>query len=197
VSDPLDRFRHLEAPRRERADPAAPAPESPHAERFDGVERPAAGAPPPAPGTGARLDRFGPEPDPVLELVDTDGQRPFNRCMRCGADSNVFATACPGCGASLDTEEQRAFNERLFAARQADAARDAASAAERRELRDRAEAEDAGLRRAAAEELAREVGKQERRRLEAEEWRYGLRGRRLGDVLDCALDVLWAIFRHR
>ncbi|BDG03879.1 hypothetical protein [Anaeromyxobacter oryzae] len=171
MNDRLGRFRHLEGPRTERDDPATPAPTA-SAERFEGVERPAGGAPVAAPRTGARLDRFGPEPDPVIELVDTEGQRPFTRCIRCGMDSNVFATTCPGCGASLDTEEQRSFNERLWASRQAEAAREAAASAERQALQAAEAEEDARTRRAMAESMAREVGDLERRRLDAEEGRW-------------------------
>ncbi len=80
-------------------------------------------------------------------------------------DYNVFAVECAGCGASLDTEAQREFNERLWAARQEEAAREARAAAERDELRSRAEADPDRRRRAMGEELAREVGDLERRRL--------------------------------
>jgi hypothetical protein len=164
----LRRFLHLERPRAERPDgPGDDADATPGtAERFEGVERPG-GAGPAAPrSSGQDLGRFGPEPEPSIELVEADAaERPFTRCMRCGMDHNVFATACTGCGASLDTEEQRAFNERLWAKRREDAAREAATAAERRALQARAEAELAASRRAMGEELAREVGRRERARL--------------------------------
>jgi hypothetical protein len=163
----LRRFLHLE-----RARPAGPTAEPPREaadgteERIAGVERPRA----PRPGTaghhtGAQLDRFGPEPEPTLELVDAEGRRPFVRCRRCSADNNVFATACTGCGADLDTPEQHEFDERFWTARQAEAEREARAEAERQELRVRAEAEDARARRAMGEAIAREVGDAERRRL--------------------------------
>ncbi len=87
------------------------------AERFEGVERP--GAIPEQPRTsGARLDRFGPEPDPPMELLDTTAaDRPFTRCMRCGTDHAVFAAECVSCGASLDTEPQRELDDRPWAER--------------------------------------------------------------------------------
>jgi hypothetical protein len=165
----LRRFLHLE-----RARPPAPAGEraeapSAAADRFAAVERPRHEAAPNASATGVALARFDEEPAPALELLETAaGARPFTRCMRCGRDHGVFATGCDGCGASLDTDEQRTFNERLWAARQADAAREAEAAAERRALAERAHAEDARLRRAMGEALAREVGRRERRRLDAE-----------------------------
>jgi hypothetical protein len=178
LSDPrLRRFLHLERPRPDR-EPSDPAEPGPTAERFEGVERPAhPPAPAQPPPTGARLDRFGPDPGPRIELVEAEGGRqPFTRCMRCGMDSNVFATECPGCGASLDTAAQRAFNEKLWADRQADAEREARAAAERRELMERAAAEEAVQRRAMGEAIAREVGDRERRRIAAEERRWGGRG---------------------
>jgi hypothetical protein len=164
----LRRFLKLERPRPGRGGETDPA--TANAERFEGVERP--GAAPERPVTsGATLDRFGPEPDPPIELVETTAaERPFTRCMRCGMDHGVFAVECAGCGASLDTEAQREFNERLWAARQEEAARDERAAAERGELRSRAEAELARQRRAMGEELAREVGRRERARLGDAGW---------------------------
>lgn len=167
----LRRFLHLE-----RARPGGPTADPPRdvpdrtEERIGAVENPAAAA-----GTarrtrtGARLERFGPEPEPRLELVDAEGRRPFTRCRRCGMDSNVFATECQGCGASLDTPEQHEFDERFWAARQAQAEREAREAAERQELQARAEEEDARARRAMGEAIAREVGERERWRLSG--WR--------------------------
>jgi hypothetical protein len=162
----LRRFLHLERPRQQAPEDADP--DAATAERFEGVGRP--GASPSAPrSSGADLGRFGPEPEPAIELVDIDaGERPFTRCMRCGMDHNVFVTRCGGCGASLDTAEQREFNEKLWAKRREDEARDARMAAERRELQARSEAELAAARRAMGEELAREIGRRERRRLDAE-----------------------------
>lgn len=167
-TSPLRRFLHLERPRPARGAETADAP-SPTAGRFDGVERPAPD-PRPAHRTGAQLDRFGPEPEPGIELVETAaGARPFTRCLRCGMDHNVFATSCTGCAASLDTPEQHAFNERLWAGRQVEAAREAAMAKERQALRDSGSAEEARARRELGETLAREVGDSERARLDREE----------------------------
>jgi hypothetical protein len=171
----LRRFLHLERPRVARDGAAPEAPPSPGAaERFAQVERPGMKAPAAGRPTGARLERFGPEPEPSIELVDTESDaRPFTRCMRCGMDHGVFATECTHCGASLDTEAQRAFNERLWAERREQAAREARALAERRVLEDRAAEEDCRAARARAEALAREVGDAERRRLDREAWREG------------------------
>jgi len=164
----LDRFRRIERPRSER--PGAPAdPGGETSGRFEGVERPT--HPPASPrSSGADLDRFGPEPPPRIELLETTAsERPFTRCMRCGMDHHVFATECTGCGASLDTAAQREFNERLWARRLEEAARDARAAEELRSMRARADGELSAARRAMGEELAREVGASERARLAAEE----------------------------
>ncbi len=167
----LRRFLHLERPRSDAGDGADPSAAT--AERFEGVERPGARPAPPS-ASGAELGRFGPDPEPGIELVQTDaGERPFTRCMRCGMDHGVFATECSNCNASLDTEAQREFNERLWAERQAQAARDAAAEAERKEQAARADAEFSAARRAMAEELAREVGRRERARLDAEAFGRG------------------------
>lgn len=184
----LRRFLHLERARRP-VDPGARSGGIPAAEparevaagtgeRFAGVERPPGPASAPhRPRTGAQLDRFGPEPEPRLELVEAEGRRPFTRCRRCSVDNNVFATSCTGCGLSLDTAEQHAFDERFWAARQAEAEREARVLAERAELRARAEAEDARARRAMGESLAREVGEAERRRIEGWGGWFGSSGR--------------------
>lgn len=163
----LRRFLHLERarPGGPTAEPAREVPGGTD-ERISGVERPPAPGSAPRTRTGARLERFGPEPEPTLELVDADGRRPFIRCRRCGMDNNVFATACQGCSASLDTPEQHEFDERFWTARQAEAEREARDAAARRELLERSEAEDARARRAMGEAIAREVGDSERRRLD-------------------------------
>jgi hypothetical protein len=189
----LPRFLHLERPRAAPADEADPSPAT--AERFEGVERPTAANAPVAPrSSGAELERFGPDPEPSIELVETAaGVRPFTRCMRCGTDHGVFATECSSCAASLDTDAQRDFNERLWARRQEEAAREAAAAAERKVLADRADAEAAAARRAMGEELAREVGRRERERLRAEGFGggWGLPGElRVGRALRWILRLL-------
>jgi hypothetical protein len=171
--------------------------------RFLHIERARTKPPGAAPPSGADLDRFGPEPPPTIELLETaSGERPFTRCMRCGMDHGVFATApqgapseergfaagagleCTGCGASLDTEAQRDFNERLWARRQDEAAREAAASEVLRAARAEADAEVVRARRALGETLAREVGERERRRLDAELGGGGRPGSlRAGDLL--------------
>jgi hypothetical protein len=85
--------------------------------------------------------------------------------VRCGTDHGRFAVSCAGCGARLDTDEQRRANDALWATRQAEAEGEARASAERRAAVAEAAAEDARGRRSMYEELAREVGERERARL--------------------------------
>lgn len=66
--------------------------------------------------------------------------QPFVRCPRCEADSARSAVHCRNCGAALETEEVRAFNELFWNRRVA-----------------QAEAEEANLRLGRAVEAAEEV----------------------------------------
>ena len=163
----MSRFLHLERPRPEgpAQEPALEATAGTE-ERIAAVERPSPPAAALHSNTGAEMRRFGPEPEPTLELAQDLGPRSFVRCYRCGADSNAFAATCPGCGASLDTAEQHEFDERFFLAREAEERREAAALAARQEERARAAAEEAGARRVMGEAIAREVGESERRRLD-------------------------------
>jgi len=139
----------------------------PTLERIAGLEeRKKDPQPSPPHRTGAELERFGPEPEPSLELVRDDGKRPFCRCRSCGQDNSPFATQCQGCGERLDTPEQHEFDERFFLAREAEERREAAALAARQEERARAAAEEAGARRVMGEAIAREVGESEGRRLD-------------------------------
>ncbi len=70
---------------------------------------------PTAPHPAAGLERFVPEPASELELERPDGDEPFVRCLRCGADSVRHASVCRQCEARLDTVEVRAFNIRIWA----------------------------------------------------------------------------------
>lgn len=166
----LRRFLHIE---RTRSGGAESEPDAAVARRIGGVEHPGAAPRTPA-RSGAGLDRFAPPPPPSLELDRAAaGERPFTRCAACGMDHNVNALECSGCGARLDTEACRAFNEALWQERLAEAAREAVVDAERRAARAEADEAAARDRRSAAEELAREVGKVERQRLDRELGRGG------------------------
>ncbi|HEX9243829.1 MAG TPA: hypothetical protein VF875_15400 [Anaeromyxobacter sp.] len=168
-----DRFRRIERSRPE-APPAPADPDGATAERIEGVEGPGR-APVAAPAaSGADLDRFAPPPPPAIELLPEDAdRRPFTRCERCGMDHNFLVAECTGCGARLDTPEQRAFNDRLWEERRAERVEEDRLHAEREAERADEAAALAGSRRAMGEALAREVGERERRRLDGEGWRGG------------------------
>ena len=76
-------------------------------------------------GGGARPLRPGPRAGDRARAAGRGGAalHPLH-ALRDGP--RVFATECSDCGARLDTEAQRELNERLWAERQAEAARDAA-----------------------------------------------------------------------
>jgi hypothetical protein len=119
VSSRFGRFGKLEPERRsgEEAAPRRPSVE----DRF-GTSEPAA--------------QEGPSPG-----AEDDGQLVVC-CALCHTDAEATAEACPSCGASFSTPEQRAFNEALEKRR-----------SHARELRARAEAEAAEARRVREERL--------------------------------------------
>jgi len=167
LRDRLRRFERLERPRQGGPD----GDERPSAEdRFDdigatGPARPAAPAasePAPAPG-----DRFAPpRPRPPDLEQRSDEEQPFVRCMRCETDSSRYARTCTTCGEELNTEEQRAYNRKLWAARVKERDQLTRESAERRQAAAQAEVELAEARRQVAAEMARQVGERERWRLE-------------------------------
>ncbi len=182
-----DRLRRFE--RLERARAGLPDGDEPPAVdgRFEGLE--AGGGPPAGPRVpDAAADRFRPPPDRPPELAPSAaGEQPFLRCARCEADNARHAERCGHCGAELRTEEQRAFNERLWAARREEAAGQERENLARLEAARRADEAAARARREAAELLAREVGRRERERLDREEgssgWPWGLLLAGLGRAL--------------
>lgn len=181
-----DRFRRLERPRAAGPDgaPASPGTDA----RIEAVRGPGETGAPGSVEAGAagHLDRFRPAPERELELEPDDDAQPFLRCAACETDSFRHAATCTTCGADLTTEPQRLFNQRLWAARQAEAAAEAEAIAARKALLDADRAQEGALRRRAAETLAREVGDAERRRLEREGFGSGWSGAppadRTGDV---------------
>lgn len=164
LRDRFRRFERLERPRQEGAD-AVDRPAT--GERFEGLETaspPAAGGAPASTGAGDRFAPPRPRP-PELEQRSTEEQ-PFLRCMRCETDSSRYARTCSTCGEELHTEAQRAYNEKLWAARVKERDDLERENAGRREAAARAEQEAAEARRQAAAEMARQVGERERWRLE-------------------------------
>ena len=55
-----------------------------------------------------------------LELAEPSDAQPFQRCGFCEMDNARFALRCLNCARSLDTDEQRDFNQRLWAQRQSE-----------------------------------------------------------------------------
>lgn len=171
AEDRYKRFRHLERPRQ--PGEAGARDQSPGTEgRFESLEErkpPDAAAPTHARVAEGHLDRFRPAAERELDVAPSvEDELPFIRCASCQMDHNRAATRCSHCGADLGTGEQRAFNARLAEERRAQAAVEAAQVAELERARREAGDEAARAKRAYAETLAREVGDQERRRLDAE-----------------------------
>ena len=148
----------------EAAPPAAPTPaagDGAAAEPFGVAEPP--GQAPVAPG---HTDRFRPAAARPIEVEERGAEtQPFVRCCRCETDASRFAARCTTCGAELDTDEQRAFNERLWSQRRTEAAQEAEAHAAREAGLAEERAREAVARRELHEAMAREVGERER-------WRY-------------------------
>jgi hypothetical protein len=180
ADDRRRRFSQIERPRA----PGGDAPDlTPGTDvRFGAVEErtappPAEERPAPAPGdplagppappvARGHTDRFRAAAEAPLEVDDhAESSQPFTRCCRCETDHSRYAVRCTVCGEPLDGDEQRRFNERLWAERRAQAGEEARAAAAHEEALSQARLEEGAARRALAEEMAREVGQQERRRL--------------------------------
>jgi hypothetical protein len=117
----------------------------------------------------ATAGRFtGPPSGMALEM--DQGEQPFLRCLRCEADNTRYADRCVNCQAPLVGDDVRTWNERLWAERQAQRAREHAAALHEA----RTEQELLQQNRKLGEALAREVGERERARL-SWWWSGGLR----------------------
>lgn len=151
----LSRFRHLERPRRDEPDAADAA--TPR--RFDLTEPPAAGEPEPAvPALASqRFASLLPTEPASLELAEAEDSQPFVRCGVCEADNSLFVDRCSRCRAQLDTPEQRAFNERLWAVRQEERREQEEALARIRDEQAKLGAEAAAARRRMGELLAQKV----------------------------------------
>jgi hypothetical protein len=79
-----------------------------------------------APGGGVEL---------ALDTAPVEGQ-PFVRCSRCGGDNTIHAKACETCAATLDTAEQRAFNDRVWDAQRRRNEKERAALAEMAQYRE-------------------------------------------------------------
>lgn len=136
--------------------------------RFLNLERPhAPGEKPPAPHEVATKARFTGEPSGIA-LEPDFGDQPFLRCPNCEADNTRYAERCTNCRAPLGGDDVRAFNEKLWAERQAQRARDEAALRESRSQPDLVQQN-----RMLGEALAREVGERERARMSWWWWGSG------------------------
>jgi uncharacterized membrane protein len=181
------RFLQIERPRGTGDDAPDQSPDTDA--RFAAVEEPGPRARPGGPGTqpggppasrpaavrpepsvaASHTARFRPAAERPLEVDDLgEASQPFIRCCRCETDSSRFVARCTTCGAELDTDEQRAFNARLWEARQAEAGAEAEARTAREAALEQDRVDEARARRELAEEMAREVGRRERSRLDGE-----------------------------
>ena len=113
----------------------------------------------------ATAKRFSGEPSGMA--LETDhGEQPFLRCPRCEADNSRYERRCMNCQGPLDTEEVRAWNQRLWAERRTQAAREVAERPSR-EVAQPTATQEALLQqnRMLGEALARSIGDRERTRL--------------------------------
>jgi hypothetical protein len=180
ASERLRRFLNLERPRRQGAEPVPPL----SGRRFEDVEAPD-GDPQEPTVPAEATDRFREPRERPLEVAEERQDRqPFRRCARCETDNSLYAAACQNCQADLGTDEQRIFNERLWAHRREEAAREQAVLAERDRERERLAAEEFRARRVLAEEMARREGDRVRDRFDEDTWGRDRRGWGYGDAED-------------
>src|ERR671937_482510 len=125
--------------------------------RFLNLERPRRPGDPPHHEV-ATTGRFTGDPSGIAVQSDV-GQRPFLRCPRCEADNTRYADRCVNCQAPLDGDNVRAWNDRLWEERQAQAAQERAAIEASRT------AQLTEQNRQLGEALAREIGERERARL--------------------------------
>jgi hypothetical protein len=121
------------------------------------------GAPDPVPASST--DRFREPPERPPEPVRPNGvAQPYVRCVHCQMDNTVYAHACQNCGGELDTAEQRAFNERHWAERQA---QDEAARQERNAREEGAQREAADVARQ-RREIGEQLARREKERVDAQ-----------------------------
>ncbi len=165
----LRRFEKLERKRQERAsEPTGPVPGR---ARFESLQLQIEAAGPSAATTertsGAALGRFeAPETRPLTLQEKREEDQPFARCASCEADNSRYVNVCARCGARLDTPEQRAFNNALWAQRREALLAEQAQLKEVEAARQQEIEESAKANRAYYEALARRVGEETRARLD-------------------------------
>ncbi len=162
----LRRFAKIERERPARAaeTDAGPSERS----RFEALQTEAP-TPADASPSGAALGRFeAPQSRPLTLHEKRAEDASFTRCAACEADNSRYVNVCAHCGEPLDTPEQRAFNEALWAQRREaqlaeEAQQKVVAAARTQELEEAARAK-----RAYYESLARQVRAETEARLEGD-----------------------------
>lgn len=151
----FSRFLHLERDR-EAAPNAKADSERARAARFDAVQVDAAEREAQGSAEG-HLARFDQAKERELELDDKRSvDQPFVRCAQCHGDNAKFARECQHCHVSLDTPEQRGFNEEEWTRIRAIREQEQADHAAFKEGQARHDQEHAALQRKMFEEMARE-----------------------------------------
>ncbi|HYV43843.1 MAG TPA: hypothetical protein VFA20_03235 [Myxococcaceae bacterium] len=173
----LDRFKHLETRRAERSSEG----DKNTQERFNRVEQERAPgeAPPPSPAA-QRIQRQVSDQPLALDQRSTEEQQ-FTRCMHCEADNSRFAHACIYCGAPLQTDEQRDYNERFWRQRRSEAAREQQAVDQLRQHNEELTEEQARVQRETFSEMVKEAQGQARR--EGQPW--GIR------MINALTDPIW------
>lgn len=148
----LDRFKRLEAPRTERAGEGTKKTEA----RFSHVEQERApGEAPVSRPAVQRMERQVSDQPLALDTRSTEEQQ-FIRCMICEADNGRFAQVCVHCGAALQTEQQRDFNEQFWRRRRSEAAQEQQAVDQLQQHQAQLTEEQARVQRQAFEQMVRE-----------------------------------------
>ena len=144
--------------------------------RFNALQTEVRPAPGPTPIAQGHLARFDAPKQAELSLdASTEQDQPFIRCRVCEGDNNRFAVECQHCNADLNTPEQRAFNEQLWAQLREARQHEAEAHQQMQAAQLQAEFELKQAQRKAYEQLARRVA------VQTEAW---LEGRPLVDFVD-------------
>ncbi len=114
--------------------------------RFERIERGRTDAPAAPVASPGVAGRFAPAPAGP-RVLDLSGGQPFARCAACRGDSHATAVTCCHCGASLETDEQRAFNRAFWLRKQDEDAEQRAAVERVRLAREQAERDAAEARR--------------------------------------------------
>lgn len=113
--------------------------------RFEKIEKERPDGDPAPSSSSSVAGRFGAEVEGPRVLDLAEGQ-PFIRCAVCRGDSHATSRACCHCEATLDTPEQRAFNQAFWLRRQEEDAEHRAEADRLRASRVQADREVAQVR---------------------------------------------------